>query len=74
MCNQTVVVLWHNTIVVTPELKTHFSYIKFLIFDLFFLMVFNAIDSPDTVSSIKQPKYGLLLWNTALFQLDHELY
>ena len=37
MRNQSVAVLWHYTIiVVTPELKTDFSYIKTLIFDLFF--------------------------------------
>ena len=59
--NQIVVVLWHYTIiVVTPELKTDFSYIKTLIFDLSFLKVFNAIDSPDIVSSSKQPKYVTL--------------
>ena len=35
--NQSVVVLWHYTIiVVNPELKTDFFYIKTLIFDLFF--------------------------------------
>ena len=60
ICNQSVAVLWHYTIIiVTPELKTDFSYIKTLIFDLF-LMVFNAIDSPDIVSSSKQPKYVTL--------------
>ena len=37
MRNQSVVVLWHYTImVVTPDLKTDFSYIKTLIFDLLF--------------------------------------
>ena len=61
MRNQNVVVLWHYTIiVVTPELKTDFSYIKTLIFDLSFLKVFNAIDSPDIVSSSKQPKFVTL--------------
>ena len=55
-----VTVLWHYTIiVVTQELKTNFSYIKTLIFGVF-LMVFNAIDSPDIVSSIKQPRYVTL--------------
>ena len=35
--NQSVIVLWYYTIIaVTPELKTDFSYIKTLIFDLFF--------------------------------------
>ena len=35
--NQSVVVSWHYTIiVVNPELKTDFFYIKTLIFDLFF--------------------------------------
>ena len=52
--NQSVVVLWHYTIiVVTSGLKTNFSYMKFLILDLFFLMVFNAIDSQDIVTSSK---------------------
>ena len=51
------VVLWHYTrIIVTPELKTDFSYIKTLICDL----VFNAIDFPDIVSSSKQPRYVTL--------------
>ena len=37
MRNQSVVALWHYTIIVlTPKLKTNFSYIKTLIFDLFF--------------------------------------
>ena len=37
MCNQSVAVLWHYTIIViTLELKIDFSYIKILIFDLFF--------------------------------------
>ena len=61
MRNQSVVVLWHYTIiVVAPELKTDFSYMKTLILDLFSLMVFNAIDSPDIVSFSKQPKYVTL--------------
>ena len=62
MHNESVIVLWHYTvIVVTSGLKTDFSYIKTLTFDLFFfLMVFNAIDSLDIVSSSKQPKYVTL--------------
>ena len=37
MRNQSVVVLsYYTIIVVTPELKTDFSYIENLIFDLFF--------------------------------------
>ena len=55
MHNQSVVVLWHYTITVkAAELKTYPFYIKTSILDLFF--VFNAIDSPDIISSNKQPK------------------
>ena len=55
MHNQSVVVLWHYTITVkAAELKTYPFYIKTSILDLLF--VFNAIDSPDIISSNKQPK------------------
>ena len=61
MRNQSVAVLWHYTIIiVTPELKTDFSYTKTLISDLFFKWFFNAIDSPNIVLSSKQPKYVTL--------------
>ena len=60
MRNESVVVLWHYPIIVViPELKTDFCHIKTLNFDLF-LMVFNAIDSPDIVWSGEQPKYVTL--------------
>ena len=61
------VVLWHCTrIIVTPELKTDFSYIKTLICDL----VFNAIDFPDIVSSSKQPRYVTLEYCFISIPLD----
>ena len=73
MRSQSVVVLWHYTIIiVTPGLKTDFSYTKTLIFDYFFIG-FNAIDSPDIAFSSKQPNPNVT-FEFALFQFHYTLY
>ena len=68
MRNQSVVVLWHYTIIiVTPEFKTDFSQKKKFLF--VFLMVFNVIDSSDIVLSSKQRKYITLEYRFILIPL-----
>ena len=71
MHNQSVVVLWHYTIIVTPELKTDFFYIKTLIFDFLksFLMplILQTLSHP-----VSNP--SMLLWSITLFQFQYALY
>ena len=73
MRNQSVAVLWHYTIiVVTPELKTDFSYIKTLIFDLFFKWFLMPLILQTLSLPVRNP--NMLLWSIALFQFHYELY
>ena len=73
MRNQSVVVLWYYTIIVaTPESKTDFSYIKTLIFDLFFKWFLMPLILQTLSRPVSNP--NMLLWSIALFQFHYTLY
>ena len=73
MRNQSVVALWHYTIIVlTPKLKTNFSYIKTLIFDLFFKWFLMSLILQTLSRPVSNP--NMLLWSIALFQFHYTLY
>ena len=68
MRNQNVVVLWQLTIiVVTPESKTNFSYIKTLIFDLFFKWFLMPLTLQTLSCPVSNP--DMLLWKCTLKML-----